>query len=86
MRYVLIFIFVACVVMAFIFAGYFPGLLADYPMLQEANRSVRAWMGMDSPRSSRLSDRWLKETEQILRGASPAKKEVSEQDLDEYRE
>jgi hypothetical protein len=50
------------------------------------NWTVRAWMGMDSPRSSRLSEKKLEETDQILRKASPAKGEVTEEDLEEYWE
>ena len=86
MRYVLVFVLVASVVMAFILADQFPGVLADYPMLQQANRTVRSWFGMESPGLSRLSERDLKETEQILRQGSPAKQKVTEQDLREYRE
>ena len=86
MRYVLVFVLMAYVVIAFIFADQFPGFLAHHPRLQEANWTVRSWLGMASPRSSRLSERKLKETEQILRQESPAKKQVTEQDLREYRE
>ena len=86
MRYVLVFVLVASVVMAFIFADQFPGFFAKYPRLQEANWTVRSWVGMTSPRSSSLSERKLKETEQILRQESPSTREVTEQDLREYRE
>ncbi len=86
MRYVLVFVLVASVVMTFIFADHFPGFLAVYHRLQEANWTVRSWVGMASPRSSQLSERKLKETEQILREESPAKKKVTEQDLEEYQE
>ena len=86
MRYVLVFVLVASVVMAFIFADQFPGVLAPYPRLQEANWTVRSWLGMADPGSSRLLERELKETEQILRQESSARKEVSEQDLREYQE
>ena len=88
MRYVLVLVLVlmASVVMAFILADQFPGFLAHYPRLQEANWTVRAWLGMESPRSSRLSERELKETEQILRQESPARQEVTAQDLGEYWE
>jgi hypothetical protein len=55
-------------------------------MLEEANWTVRSWLGMESPGPSRLSDRKLRETEQILRKESPGRKEVTEQDLGEYRE
>jgi hypothetical protein len=86
MRYVLVFVLVASVVMAFIFADQFPGVLADYPRLQEANWTVRSWLGMESSGISRLSERELKKTEQILRQESSAKKEAAKQDLREYRE
>lgn len=86
MRYVLVFVLVASIVMAFIFADHFPGLLADYPRLQEANRTARSWLGMENPASSRLSERKLKETEQILRKEAPPKVEVTEEDLKEYYE
>lgn len=86
MRYVIIFVIVATAVMTFIFADHFPGFLAHYPRLQEANWTVRAWMGMDSPHSSRLTEKKLQETDQILRQASPTKGEVTEKDLEEYRE
>lgn len=86
MRYVLIFLLVATVVMAFIFADYFPGFLARYPRLQEANWTVRSWLGMDSPRSSSLSEQGLRETERILRRQAPAKGAISGQDLEEYHE
>jgi hypothetical protein len=86
MRYVLFFVLIASVVMAFILADHFPGFLAKYPMLEEANWTVRSWLGMESPGPSRLSDRKLRETEQILRKESPGRKEVTEQDLGEYRE
>ena len=86
MRYVLFFILVASVVMAFILADHFPGFLAEYPMLEEANWTVRSWLGLESPGISRLSDRNLRETEQILRKESPAREEVTEQDLGEYRD
>lgn len=72
--------------MAFIVADQFPGVFAQYPRIQEANRSLRAWLGMESPRASRLSeDRW-KETEKILGRHSPTKTQVEEQDLAEYHE
>ena len=86
MRYVLVFVLIASVVMAFILADHFPGFLAQYPRLEEANWTVRSWLGMANPGSSRLSERKLRETEQILRKESPARKEVTEQDLREYWE
>jgi len=86
MRYVLVFVLLASVVTAFIFADQFPGFLAQYPRLQEANLTVRSWLGMASSGSSRLSERELKETEQILRQELPATQEVIEQDLREYRD
>jgi hypothetical protein len=86
MRYVLVFILVASAVMAFIFADHFPGFLSHYPRLQQANWTVRSWLGMPSPRTSRMSDRKLRETERILRQESQAKKEVTQQDLKEYEE
>jgi hypothetical protein len=86
MRYVLIFILVASIVMAFILADHFPGFLSHYPRLQEANWAVRAWLGMESPRSSRLSDRKLQETERILRKESAEKGQITEKDLKEYPE
>ncbi len=86
MRYVLIFIILAAAVMTFIFVDHFPGLLAHYPRLQEANGTVRSWLGMDSPRSSGLTDKGLEETDRILRKASSEKGEVTEADLEEYWE
>jgi hypothetical protein len=86
MRYVLVLVLMASVVMAFILADQFPGVLAQYPRLQEANWTVRSWLGMASPGSSLLLERELKETERILRQESPKEKEVTEQDLKEYRE
>ena len=86
MRYVLVFVLVASIVMAFIFADHFPELLADYPRLEEANRTVRSWLGMENPASSRLSERKLRETEQILRKESSSRQRVSEEDLKEYYE
>jgi hypothetical protein len=84
MRYILIFVLVATAIMVFIFADHFPRVLAHYPILQEANWTVRAWLGMDSPRSSSMSERKLRETEKILQKESPKEKEVSEEDLAEY--
>ena len=86
MRYVIVFVLMASAVMAFILADQFPGFLAHYPRLQEANWTVRSWLGMESPVSSRLSERKLKETDQILRQESQEKEEVTEQDLREYWE
>lgn len=86
MRYVLVLVLVASVVMAFILADQFPGVLAQYPRLQEANWTVRSWLGMPSPGSSLLSEGELKEAERILRQESPEEKEVTEQDLKEYQE
>ena len=86
MRYVIVFVLMASAVMAFILADQFPGFLAHYPRLQEANWTVRSWLGMENPRSSGLSERDLKETEQILRRESPARQKVTEQDLREYWE
>lgn len=86
MRYVLIFILVATVVMAFILADTFPGLLARYPRLQEANWTLRAWLGVESPHDSGLSEKGWIETEQILRGHASEKAAVKEKDLQEYRE
>jgi hypothetical protein len=86
MRYVLVLVLLASVVTAFILADQFPGFLAHYPRLQEANWTVRSWLGMASPDSSPLSERNLKETEQILRKELPATQEVIEQDLREYRD
>ena len=86
MRYVLVFVLMASVVMAFILADQFPGFLANYPRLEEANRTVRSWLGMASPGFSRLSERELKKTEQILRQELSVRQKVTEQDLKEYRE
>ena len=86
MRYILIFLIVASIVMIFIFADYFPRFLAHYPRLQEANWTVRAWLGMESPHSSRISERKMRETEQILKEQSAAKKQVTDEDLAEYHE
>jgi len=86
MRYVLVFLLVATVIMAFIFADQFPGLLSHYPRLQEANWTVRGWLGMERSRSSPLSEQDLKETERILRKQVPAKNEMTGQDLQEYHE
>lgn len=86
MRFVLIFILVATVLMAFIFADAFPGLLTRYPRLQQANWTVRAWLGMESPHASGLSEERLMETEKILRRHAPEKAPVKEKDLQEYRE
>ena len=86
MRYVVFFVLIASVVMAFILADHFPGFLAEYPMLEEANWTVRSWLGLESPGPTRLSNRNLRETEQILRKESSARKQVTEQDLGEYGE
>ena len=86
MRYALVFVLVATAMMAFIFADHFPGFLSHYPRLQEANWTVRDWLGMDSPRSSPLSEQNLRETERILRKQVPAKHEIDGQDLQEYHE
>ena len=86
MRYVLVFVLLASVVMAFIFADRFPGVLEQYPRLQEANWTVRSWLGMAKPGSSGLSEQELKETEHILRQELPATQEVIEQDLREYHD
>jgi hypothetical protein len=86
MRYVLVFIVVASILMAFILADQFPGFLAHYPRLQEANWTVRSWIGMDSPHSSRLSEKELKETDRILRRESSSRKEVKVKKLGEYDE
>ena len=86
MRYVLIFILIASLVMVFIFADHFPRFLAHYPRLQEMNWTFREWLGMDSPRSFSLSERKIKETEKILRKESPANEGVTEEDLAEYYE
>ncbi len=86
MRYVLVFLLVATVVMAFIFADQFPGFLSHYPRLQEANWTVRGWLGMESPRSSGLSEGNLKETERILRKQVPDRDEITGQGLQDYHE
>lgn len=86
MRYVLVLVLVASVVMAFILADQFPGVLAQYPRLQEANWTVRSWLGMANPGFPHMLERRLKETEKILGQESTERKEVTEQDLREYRE
>ena len=86
MRYVLVFVLLATVMMAFIFADHFPGFLSHYPRLQEANWTVRDWLGMDSPRSSPLSEQNLKETERMLGKQVPTKHEINGQDLQDYHE
>jgi hypothetical protein len=86
MRYILLFLIIATVVMVFVFADQFPRFLAHYPMLQEANWTVREWMGMDTPRPSRLSDRKLQETDRILREQSSKKRGPTKLDLSEYHE
>ena len=86
MRYVLIFVVIAAVIMVFLLSDMFPGFLAHHPGLQEANWTVREWMGLDTPRSPGLSERHLKETDKILRQESSAKKKVTDEDLEEYYE
>jgi len=86
MRYVLIFVIIASVVMVLLLSDMFPGFLANHPRLQEANWTVREWVGLDTPRFPHLSDRHLKETDRILRQESSAKQEVTEEDLGEYHE
>jgi hypothetical protein len=86
MRYILLFIVIASAVMVFVFADHFPRILAHYPTLQEANWTVREWLGMDTPRSSRVSERKLKETDRILREESSKKKGAAEGGLSEYHE
>jgi hypothetical protein len=86
MRYVLIFVLAASIIMVFVFAHHFPRILAHYPILQEINWTVRAWLGMDSPLSSSLSDRKLKETEKMLRKESAPKEGGAEEELAEYYE
>lgn len=86
MRYAVIFILLASVVMAFIFADQFPQFLAHYPRLQEANWTVRSWLGMKNPRGPRRLERELKETGRILQQTSPVTKQITEQDLEEYQE
>ena len=86
MRYVLIFVIVSAVIMVFLLSDLFPGFLAHHPVLQEANWTVREWMGLDTPRSPGLSERHLKETDKILRQESSAKKKVTDEDLEEYYE
>jgi hypothetical protein len=86
MRYVLIFVIIASVIMTLLLSDMFPGFLAHHPRLQEANWTVRELLGLDTPRSPRLSERHLKETDRMLRQESSAKKEVTEEDLGEYYE
>ena len=86
MRYVLIFVIVSAVIMVFLLSDMFPGFLAHHPELQEANWTVREWLGLDTPRGPHLSERHLKETDKILRQESSAKKEVTDKDLEEYYE
>ena len=86
MRYVFLFILIASLIMVFIFADHFPRFLAHYPRLQEMNWTIRAWLGMDSPRPYSLSERKIKETEKILQKESPPKQAVAEEDLAEYDE
>jgi hypothetical protein len=86
MRYVLIFVIIAAVIMVAFLSDMFPGFLAHHPRLQEVNWTVREWVGLDTPRSPGLSERHLKETERILRQESSTKKEVTDEDLKEYYE
>ena len=86
MRYVVIFVIIASVVMILLLSDMFPGFLAHHPRLQEANWTVREWLGMDTPRSLHISETHLKETDKILRRESSAEKEVTEEDLEEYYE
>jgi hypothetical protein len=86
MRYVAIFVIIATVVMILLLSDMFPGFLAHHPRLQEANWTVREWVGMDTSRSHHLSERHLRETDKILRQESSAKKEVTDEDLEEYHE
>ena len=86
MRYVLIFLLVAAAVMGFILADQFPETLSHYPWLQETNWTVRAWLGMESPYSSRVSEQSLKETEKILQKEGPAKGDRAGHSLQDYHE
>lgn len=86
MRYIVVFLLVAAIVMVFIFADHFPGVLSHYPRIQEMNWTVRAWLGMDSHRPSSLSKQGLKETEKILRKETGANSEVDGENLAEYHD
>lgn len=85
MRYTFLFLLIATLVLAFVFADQFPRTLARYPGLQEANRVLRDWLGMDIGRSSRSSEGTLQETDRILRKeASGKKQETKKPDLTDY--
>ena len=86
MRYILLFVLIASAVMVFILADQFPRVLAHYPTLQEANWTVREWLGMDTPRASGFSERNLEETDRILREESSKKTGATEGGLSEYHE
>lgn len=84
MRYILLFLLIATLVMVFVFADQFPRALARYPRLQEANWVVREWMGLETSRSPRPSEGPLRETDRILRKETSGKKEEKEPDLADY--
>jgi hypothetical protein len=86
MRYIVLFVLIASAVMVFILADHFPRVLAHYPVLQEANWTVREWLGMDTPRASDVSERNLEETDRILRQESSKKTGAIEGGLSEYHE
>jgi hypothetical protein len=86
MRYVLIFVIIASAVLVFLLSDMFPGFLAHHPRLQEANWTVREWVGLYTPRSPSLSERHMKETDKILRQESSKKNQVTDEDLEEYHE
>ena len=86
MRYILLFVLIASAITVFILADYFPRLLEHYPMLQEANWTVREWLGMETPRSSGLSEQNLEEADRILREESSKKTGAIERGLSDYHE
>jgi len=86
MRYVLLFLLIASLVMVFVFADHFPGLLARYPRLQELSGTLRGWLDIENGSSSGLSEQKLKETDLILRKETSTKRPETEPDLPEYHD
>ncbi len=66
MRYTLFLVLVCAIVMAFVVADRFPGVLEGHTTLQRINRTVRHWVGLEAEEDFAPSARHLQETNRIL--------------------
>lgn len=68
MRWRILITLLCLMVLGFVVVVHFPQLLKDYPLVQDASRRIRLWLGMESPPPSFDIDSLLEKTDQAFPG------------------